>query len=319
MDIEILEKAREYGTLVTKDKLMRVIAKQEGIPVEDYKNNKVNEVYKGHSTVVWENDEIDKLFGQGYLELNNSNFIENEFVNLKNGQKSVLTMHRNGELLLLDTNINAHGIKPKNKEQIFAFNALMNKEIELVTMTGTSGTGKTMCAIANGLEQVLEKERYDKMIVARPSVSAGEELGFLPGNIDEKLEPWMKPIKDNIDFIYRGREDRDVVQDLKTMGKLEFESLEHIRGRSIPNQFILIDEVQNSDINLIKTILTRVGKGSKIVLTGDIEQIDLPYLDKQSNGLSYVIDKFKGQNNFAQINLEKSERSRLAEQSSKLL
>ena len=318
MDIEILEKAREYGTLVTKDKLMRVIARSEGIAVEDYKNDKVNEVYKGHTEVFCEDGQIDDIYNTGELEMEHDHFTENQFVNIKNGQQSALTLYQDGKLRLIADKM-VHGIQGKNKEQVYALNALMSKNIELVTLTGQAGTGKTLCAIASALEQVLELERYKKFNVARPIKIMGDnDLGFMPGDKDEKLDLFMQPVFDSIEFLYNTNP-REIITELKDRNKFNMESLGHIRGRTLQNQFILIDEAQNTNIHEISTILTRIGKGSKVVLTGDINQIDLYYLDRQSNGLSYVVNNFKGQDNFCHINLEKSERSKLARQSAKLL
>jgi len=216
---------------------------------------------------------------------------------------------------LVDNEIYASGITPLNREQLYALDILKDNRVDLVVLTGISGVGKTLLALAAGLAQV-DDGYYKRMLVSRPSVPLGEGLGFLPGDINEKLAPWLKPIYDNLEFIFDGQ---DRTKGLKEFGKLKVEPLQYIRGRSIPKQFFIIDESQNISPKDIKAIITRAGKDTKIVLTGDIQQIDKPYLTKKSNALSYVIDRFKGQDNFAFIKLEKSERSRLAKQAAKLL
>ena len=183
---------------------------------------------------------------------------------------------------------------------------------------GISGTGKTILSLVTGLEQVSNLNIYNKLTITRPTVSVGNEIGFLPGSLEEKLRPWMKPIYDNFDYISNGNGE-EIIENLKSYNKLQVEPLQYIRGRSIPNQFMIIDEAQNLSPRQIKTVISRAGKGTKIVLTGEIEQIDQPYLSKSSNALSYVIDKFMNQDNYGHVEMKKSERSRLAEQASKLL
>lgn len=214
------------------------------------------------------------------------------------------------------------GITHKNVEQRCALDALLDPKIKLVTLTGKAGTGKTLMAIVAGLEAVLERQSHKRMIVARPVIAMGQDLGYLPGNLEEKLAPWMQPIMDNIEFLFDNKEARrskNVWQDLSNDGLLKMESLSHIRGRSIPNEFIIIDEAQNLTRHEVKTIISRAGEGTKVILTGDIYQIDNPKVDSMSNGLSYVIDKFKDQEIAAHIHFTKCERSELAELASELL
>jgi PhoH-like ATPase len=214
------------------------------------------------------------------------------------------------------------GITHKNVEQRCALDALLDDKIKLVTLSGKAGTGKTLMAIVAALESVLEKQSHRRLIVARPVISMGQDLGYLPGNLDEKLAPWMQPIMDNIEFLFDnkgGRRGHRAWEDLGANGLLKMESLSHIRGRSIPNEFIIIDEAQNLTRHEVKTIISRAGENTKVVLTGDIYQIDNPKIDSMSNGLSYVIDKFKHQEIAAHIHFTKCERSELAELASELL
>ena len=215
------------------------------------------------------------------------------------------------------------GITHKNVEQRCALDALLDDKIKLVTLTGKAGTGKTLLAIVAGLQAVLEKGSHKRMIVARPVIPMGNDLGFLPGTLDEKLGPWMQPIMDNIEFLFdsnnKDRKHRNPWEDLVNEGLLKMEALSYIRGRSIPNEFIIIDEAQNLTRHEVKTIISRAGEGTKIILTGDIYQIDNPKVDAYSNGLSYVVDKFKHQEIAAHIHFTKCERSELAELASELL
>ena len=215
------------------------------------------------------------------------------------------------------------GVAHKNVEQRCALDALLDDKIKLITLSGKAGTGKTLMAILGGLQAVLENRTHSRMLVARPTISMGEELGYLPGNLEEKLAPWMQPIIDNVEFLLnndkKGPQRGNAFQDLLNEGLVKMESLSHIRGRSIPNEFIIIDEAQNLTRHEVKTIISRAGEGTKIILTGDIYQIDNPKVDSMSNGLAYVIDKFKDQAIAAHIHFTKCERSELAELASELL
>ena len=215
------------------------------------------------------------------------------------------------------------GIKPRNKEQLFALDALLDESIDLVTLVGKAGTGKTLIALCAGLKQVTDDQRHHKLLVSRPVVPMGRDIGFLPGTMEEKLGPWMRPIFDNVEYLMGlSRADKRAgrgADELIDMGLIELEALTYIRGRSLPNQYMIIDEAQNLTPHEVKTVLTRVGEGTKIVLTGDPQQIDNPYVDSESNGLSYVIERFKGQERAASVTLFKGERSALAELAADLL
>ncbi|HOV65114.1 MAG TPA: PhoH family protein, partial [Spirochaetia bacterium] len=213
------------------------------------------------------------------------------------------------------------GIRALNDQQRIAFDLLTDPEVSLVTMVGKAGTGKTLLAIASGLMAVIEEERYAKVLVTRPVVPMGKDIGYLPGSKGEKLSHWMQPLFDNLDYIlsvYK-RQNIKSTENLIANNMIEIEALTYIRGRSLPNQFIIIDEAQNLSPHEVKTIVSRAGMGSKVVLTGDPYQIDSPYLDSNSNGLTYLVEAFKGQDIFGHVTLSKSERSPLAELAAELL
>lgn len=211
------------------------------------------------------------------------------------------------------------GLKAKNIEQTFALDALLDDNIKLVSLIGVAGTGKTLLAIATALFKTLDDSKYDNIIISRPTVSMGKDLGFLPGELNEKLMPWMMPFFDNIDFLMGDNDKVGTAQRLIDTGVIKIESLSHIRGRSFANKYIIIDEAQNLDKHELKTLISRAAEGTKIVLTGDVYQIDTKGLDISNNGLSYVTEKFQGQDIFANVTLTKSERSKLSELAGKLL
>jgi PhoH-like ATPase len=222
---------------------------------------------------------------------------------------------------ILDTRDGIWGIKPRNREQHFAFDALLDDRIKLVTLMGKAGTGKTLLAMAAGLKQVVQNREFRRLVVARPTIPVGKELGFLPGSLEEKLAPWMQPIHDALEMLsdLNMGTDHRRAGDLLRSGAIMVEALSYIRGRSIANQFMVIDEAQNLTPLEAKTIITRVGQGTKVVLTGDPYQIDNPYVDSSSNGFNYVVSKFRDQAIAAHIELQKGERSELAELAAKLL
>ncbi len=214
------------------------------------------------------------------------------------------------------------GIYPRNLEQKFALELLAHPEIHLVTMVGRAGTGKTLLALAAGLHSVTETAQYTKLLVSRPIFPMGRDLGFLPGDVEEKLAPWMQPINDNLDLLLNddsGRSKRNRHHELKDLGIISVEPLTYIRGRSIPRQYMIVDEAQNLTPHEVKTIITRAGDGSKIILTGDPDQIDNPYVDASSNGLTYVVERFRNSLLAGHIQLSRGERSPLADAASELL
>ncbi|PRX25074.1 PhoH-like ATPase [Orenia metallireducens] len=313
--------------LVTKDINMRIKADAMGLAAEDYATDAVNidELYSGIKNINVPSDKINALFRDKKLELNELDLEErlypNEFINLEDefgGSQSALCCYDEAKNKLIPFIFNPTdiwGIKPRNREQKCAFELLLNDNIKLVTLVGKAGTGKTLLALAAGLQKVVEDKSYKRLIVTRPIVPMGNDLGFLPGDKDEKLAPWMRPIFDNMEFLVGGKDENgaSAVADLKEMGLIEMEAITYIRGRSIPNQFIIVDEAQNLTPHELKTIITRAGENTKIVLTGDPYQIDHPYLDSNSNGLTYVVERLKDKALVGHMTLYKGERSQLAE------
>ena len=346
--------------LVSRDVNLRVIADSVGVDAEDYLVSQVvkdtEQLYSGIASVLVD-DELIELFYAG-----EDIFIPKELV-----EEQKLTLYPNIFLMLVssssekktalcrfsnyDTPINklvdcknnlSWGVQPRNKEQSFAFDLLIDPDIHLVTLTGQAGSGKTLCAIAAGMEQsisfgrmypvdkeisknIFSNTKYDpgddlsygKMVVSRPVQPMGRDIGFLPGSMEEKMLPWLKPIQDNIQFIMGN--DKLALQQLMESGAVELEALTYIRGRSIANAFIIVDEAQNLTAHEVKTIITRAGEGTKIILTGDIEQIDNVYTNETSNGLTYAIEKFKDSAIAGHVSFKKGERSRLATEAAKRL
>ena len=327
-----LEKSAKNKTiLVTKDVNLRLKAKSLGIVAEDYISDKVTniEVFStAYST--FENIDpsvIDSLYkSQEGIPVDEfefkSDITPNECFVLKSNRASVMCRYNpfENKIVRLEKQ-RSFGIEPRNAEQTFAMSALLDEEIKLVALTGKSGTGKTLLALAAALQKY---ESYNQILLARPIVALGnKDLGFLPGDEKDKVAPYMQPLFDNLNVIkhslsYQGREMR-ILDDLQKNKQLVIEALAYIRGRSLSDTYFIIDESQNLTPHEIKTIITRAGEGTKIVFTGDIEQIDSPYLDMLSNGLVYMIDRMRGQDIFAHINLVKGERSRLSELASNVL
>ncbi len=328
-----LKAAGENVTLITKDINLRLKSDAVGVNAEDYETTDVtmDELYSGQRLVEFDLERIEAFEKERFLKVEAGEIIgiyPNEYLILtdkNNPFKKVLGRYhqrKGGIVPLIKPKEGVWGIHPKNIEQQFAFDALMNNEINLVSLVGKAGTGKTLLAIAAGLECAITKQTYSRVLVSRPIVPMGRDLGFLPGDISEKLGPWMQPIFDNIDFLFgnqRARNEMTTWDELINQGLLHVEPLTYIRGRSLPGQFMIVDESQNLTPHEIKTIITRAGEGTKIVLTGDSEQIDNPYLDSLNNGLVYCIDKLKGEDIIAHVKLQVGERSPLSEVASKLL
>jgi PhoH-like ATPase len=317
---------QEAVTLVTKDLNLRIKADVLGIRAEDFYNDKVDydQLYTGVGEVYLSAQDMDRFYQDGKLKFDPDSALANQFFLLKshdNPSQSGIARYSHGALLpLIHAESTNWGIRALNKEQKFALELLLNDQIKVVTLVGRAGTGKTLLALAVGLEKVLEENAYGRLLITRPVTPMGEDLGYLPGSKEEKLRPWMQPIYDNLEFLFRNcSESHEVLQDLIRKGVLELEALTYIRGRSIPKQFIICDEAQNLSPHMIKTLITRVGEDTKIVLTGDPEQIDHPYLDASSNGLSYLVEKMKGEEITGHVTLVKGERSRVAELGGKLL
>ncbi|HEY4730635.1 MAG TPA: PhoH family protein [Myxococcales bacterium] len=319
---------------VTKDINLRIRADALGLVTEDYENDKIEnpEVYMGVRELEVGKGDIDDFYSRGELAPPEgiNGVYPNEFALLKdrNAPNHTALSKYNAQKgrfvpLLKSLKEGAWGLRPRNKEQSFALDLLLNDEIKLVTIVGKAGTGKTLLAIAAGLQKTMEEQVYQKMLVSRPVFPLGKDIGFLPGTVEEKLNPWMQPIYDNVEFLMglsradkkAGRSYRELID----LGLVAIEPLMYIRGRSIPNQYIVVDEAQNLTPHEVKTIITRVGDNTKIVLTGDPYQIDNPYVDSTSNGLVHVVNKFKHERLAGHITLTKGERSALAELASNVL
>lgn len=326
-----LKKGSELPVImVTKDINMRIKADALGIEAQDYRTDKIDieEVYTGSSAFKVNPEIIDTFYSAGSVILPDFELYPNQMVILEDSfgsSKSALARHvQNGRLVPLRFgNQDPFGLKARNKEQKFALEMLLDDEIRIVTLIGRAGTGKTLMALAAGLQKVVEDSRYRRLSVARPVIPMGHDLGFLPGDLNEKLRPWMQPIYDNLEYLFSNRDQNEkidrLVSSMQGMGLLELEALTYIRGRSIPEQFVLIDEAQNLSPHEVKTVVTRAGEGTKIVFTGDPYQIDHPYLDSNSNGLTFLVEKFKHEKIAGHITLKKGERSDLAELGSRIL
>jgi PhoH-like ATPase len=329
LTLKDLEQPRSV-ILVTKDTNLRLKAKSMGLPAQDYNSDKVesfDKLYTGKRLYVDLPSELISEFftNNGDVPIDHfpmiSTPIANENFILRNGSKSVLaTYHATQSVYSRLEKISAAGVTPRNAEQAFALSALMDDSIKLVTISGKAGSGKTLLAMAAALEC---RSRYRQTLLARPVVPlSNRDLGFLPGDISAKLDPYMQPLYDNLAVMcsHLGESDiRTKLDDLLVKYKLEVTPLAYIRGRSLQRVFFIVDEAQNLTPHEVKTIITRAGEGTKIILTGDIQQIDHPYLDSLSNGLSYLINRMVGQPIYAHITLEKGERSALAELASNLL
>ncbi|PKG22160.1 PhoH family protein [Niallia nealsonii] len=317
--------------LVSKDTLVRVKADAIGLVSEDFLSDRVVEndhLYTGFTDVQVTLDILNKFYEKGKIpisEIGNGIYYPNEFLILKDvlgSSSSALAMVDSSRKFikkLVFDHEHIWGIRPRNVQQTMAIELLLKKDLPLVTLIGKAGTGKTLLALASGLMQTEDFGEYKKLLVARPIVPMGKDLGYLPGEKEEKLRPWMQPIFDNLEYLFNTKKPGELEAILAGMGSIEVEALTYIRGRSIPDQFIIIDEAQNLTKHEVKTILTRVGDGSKIVLMGDPEQIDHPYLDAFNNGLSYVVERFKDQQIAGHVKLVKGERSGLAQLAADLL
>lgn len=316
--------------LVTKDINLRIKADAFGLQAEDYETDRIflTELYTGMFEKQISAEKMMQFRANGELEIGNGRtYFPNEYCTLTeegNPKRTALTkVDPTGTKLLpiIDSREGIWGIKPRNREQHFAFDALLDERVKLVTLMGKAGTGKTLMAMAAGLKRTVSDREYRRVVVARPTISMGKELGFLPGSLEEKLTPWMQPIHDTLELLAdlnMGQEHRRS-HDLIRSGLIVVEALSYIRGRSIAHQFMVIDEAQNLTPLEVKTIITRVGQGTKIVFTGDPYQIDNPYVDSASNGFNYIISKFRSQPIAAHIELQKGERSDLAELAANIL
>jgi PhoH-like ATPase len=316
--------------LVSKDINLRIKADALGLEAEDYETDRVfiKDLYTGMIELSVSPEKMANFRANGELELNSGKtYFPNEYCTLTdetNPKRTALTkVDPTGTKLMpiIDCREGVWGIKPRNREQHFAFDALLDDRVKLVTLMGKAGTGKTLMAMAAGLKRTVLDREFRRLVVARPTISMGKELGFLPGSLEEKLAPWMQPIHDALEMLSdlnMGHDHRRST-DLMRSGSIVVEALSYIRGRSIANQFMIIDEAQNLTPLEAKTIITRVGHSTKIVFTGDPYQIDNPYVDSSSNGFNYVVSRFRDQAVAAHIELQKGERSELAELAANIL
>jgi len=315
--------------LVTKDINLRLKARALSLDAEDYETTRIKDIdhlYKGKTDLTFEkNDFINTLYKKGYLEhssIEKSKPVKNHYYILKNHSSSALGYYnpKSAQVELIKQ-MNAYGVTPRNAEQTFAMHAMMNPDILLTTVTGAAGTGKTLIALACALEQ---RRQYRQIYLARPIVPlSNRDLGYLPGDVKSKIDPYMQPLWDNLSIIKdqfsETSKQAKKIDELIQTEKLSIVPLAYIRGRSLNNVIFIIDEAQNLTPHEIKTIITRAGENTKIIFTGDIFQIDTPYLDAQSNGLSYLVDRMNNNNVYAHVNLEKGERSELANLATKFL
>ncbi len=352
--LRVAVKLREEGwtvVFISKDMNVRLKSDALGLPTEDFEAQKVNfhALYQGYVRLGVAGDLIDTLYRDQWLPVEQLqpylfeeaadggwvpvDLFANESVHLTNAlqpsQTGLARCSPDGEGLepIRGVRKPVFGIMPRNLQQTMALDLLLDDAVELVTLHGTAGTGKTLLALAAGLQKMLQEQRYHKLLVARPIMPVGRDLGYLPGTKEAKLGAWMQPIFDNLDYLFSSRTageglslgpDQEIDR-LHNDGQLALESLTYIRGRSIPHQFVVVDEAQNLTPHEVKTIVSRVGEGTKIVLTGDVLQIDNPYLDSSSNGLSYMAERLKGQPRVGHVTLDKSERSALASVAAELL
>jgi len=328
----LTEKKRLSETVVivvTRDINMRVKCDSLEIPTEDYIPHDavkhLDGLYTGFMKHLVDDQIIDRFYdGEPiYLDESEVQLFSNQYLMLIsniNEKKTALANfsrydHSLGRVSQFKNGV--WGVSPRNKEQMFSLDLLMNPNIPIVTLFGRAGSGKTLLALAAGLEQVLEKTTYKKLVVSRPIQPMGRDIGFLPGTLEEKMLPWLMPIQDNLEYLMG--DNKTTLDMYIDNGTIQMEALSYIRGRSIPNAYMIIDEAQNLTTHELKTIVTRVGEGTKIILTGDVEQIDSIYLDETTNGLSYAVDRFRNTPLAGHMQLEKGERSKVATLAAEIL
>ncbi len=314
--------------LVTKDINLRIRADVYAVFSKDYEPERVeiDEMYQGHREIDVEPSIIEEFYSEKIITSNTFSLKANQYVVLKdvsNPNHSAIgrfSEKDGGIVPIMVPNESIWGIHPRNVEQTFAMDCLLNDEILFVSLVGKAGTGKTLMALAAGLFKTLDEGRFQRLLVSRPIFPMGRDIGYLPGDVEQKLNPWMQPIFDNVEFLMGAdKKAAGRAQELINQGMLNIEPLTYIRGRSIPNQYLIVDEAQNLTPHEIKTIVTRAGQGTKVVLTGDAYQIDNPYVDSATSGLTYSVERMKGQRLSAHVSLTKGERSELAELAANIL
>jgi PhoH-like ATPase len=325
------EKPPRPVTLITKDTNLRIKADVLGIAAEDYEPQKVDidDLFSGTTEYEVSADAINSFYSEKKMSISDNSIMANQYIifkDLTNPNHSAIARYDNATKMavpLIRPTDNVWGIFPRNVEQSFALDCLLNDDIKLVSLVGKAGTGKTLLALAAGLSKTLDDGKYHRLLVSRPIFPMGRDIGYLPGDVEEKLNPWMQPVFDNIEYLLGSgtstKRAAGRAQELISQGMLNIEPLTYIRGRSIPHQYLIVDEAQNLTPHEIKTIITRAGQGTKVVLTGDCYQIDNPYVDSANNGLTYVVERFKNEAIAAHVTLSKGERSELAELAANLL
>jgi PhoH-like ATPase len=325
-----LQNRGEKVIFITKDINLRIKAETLGIDAQDYEKEKIKieELYTGWREIKLSTDKIDAFYKGEELSFKND-FYPNEGIVIKDeagSNKSALAKYNGKKKALVPLfHVNAipWGLKALNTEQRFAIELLLCNDVNLVTLVGIPGAGKTLLSLACGLQKTVEEHQFRRLFISRPIIPVGKDIGFLPGSKEEKLASWMGAVHDNLEYLvdrsHPDEKTEEKIQYFFTTGQIEVESLTYIRGRSLPNQYIIIDDAQNLTPHEVKTIISRAGTGTKIVLTGDPYQIDNPYLDVSSNGLTYLVERFKGQEIFGHVKFSKSERSDLAALAAELL
>lgn len=331
--LQLQAELSEPVVFVSKDINLRLKADMLGLKVSDFEQDKVDveRLFTGFQVIEVPDSEIERFCRDKVLEKSNLKMVPNEFAVLQSSsdsKRTVLARYGSGNILkALNTAEDFHigNIAPRNREQRMALELLCDPQVRLITLVGGAGTGKTLLALAAGLFEIFERKHYEKMLVSRPIVPLGNDIGFLPGDKNNKLQSWMQPIFDNLEFLLEGsnkdprRNPERQVSNLISKDILQLEAITYIRGRSIPEHFVIIDEAQNLTPHEVKTIISRAGEGTKVVLTGDPHQIDNPYLDASSNGLIVVAEQFKNEKIHGHVTLRKSERSELAALAARLL
>lgn len=322
----LLQEQGEKVVFVSKDFAARLKAEAIGLEAEDYENLKFSydSVYRGLRSIDLTKHEIDLFYKDGRIGLSGIEGVSNEYFVMTSPENSSAVgkydvMNKGVESLLKMNQV--WGIKPRNVEQRCAMDLLLRDEIKLVTLVGPAGTGKTLLALACGMRKVFDEGTYSRILVSRPIMPLGRDIGYLPGTKEEKLFHWMQPIYDNLDFVCAssGGESQETLRWVMDSKKIEMEAVTYIRGRSLPKMFIIVDEAQNLTPHEVKTIISRAGEGTKVILAGDPTQIDNPYLDKDSNGLTFAVGKFVNHRIYGHIFLEKTERSELAALAAEIL
>jgi len=322
-----LQQKGDKVIFVSKDINARVKADAIGIKAVDFEKQKVDidRLYSGWKELPVNSRDIDIFYKKKFLAVKKKENFPNQYFLLKDDADEKHTAlarfsTRQNGMVPLKSDINdVWGVRPRNKEQAIALDLLMDDNVKLVSLVGKAGTGKTLLALAAGLKMTIDGHAYKRMLVSRPIIPMGRDIGYLPGTKEEKLINWMQPIYDNLEYILTIRKRKEHIEDLIDSDLVQLEALTYMRGRSIPNQFIVIDEAQNLTPHEIKTVVSRAGNHTKMVLTGDPYQIDSPYLDSSSNGLSYTVEKMKGQSIFGHVLLTRNERSDLASLAAELL